>query len=67
MLTSLVPIFNGKGDPLDPNSYREIVLLEHTFELYEKMLDGRLHEMIDIDKYSMGLYKGKRLLILCLF
>ena len=50
MLTSLVPIFNGKGDPLDPNSYREIVLLEHAFELDEKMLDGRLHEMVDIDK-----------------
>ena len=65
MLTSLVPIFNGKGDPLDPNSYREIVLLEHAFELYEKMLDGRLHEILI--KYSMGLYKGKRLLILCLF
>ena len=23
ILSSLVPIFKGKGDPLDPNSYRE--------------------------------------------
>ena len=27
MLSSLVPIFEGKVDPLNPNSYREIKLL----------------------------------------
>ena len=40
MLTSLVPIFKGKGDPLNPNSYRRINVLEHAFKLYEKILDG---------------------------
>ena len=29
MLSSLVSIFKGKGDPLNPNSYRGIKLLEH--------------------------------------
>ena len=33
MLSSLVPIFKGKGDPLNPNSYRGIKLLEHAFKL----------------------------------
>ena len=36
MLSSLVPIFKGKRDPLNPNSYRGIKLLEHAFKLYEK-------------------------------
>ena len=26
MLNSLVPIFKGKGDPLDPNCYRNMLL-----------------------------------------
>ena len=50
MLSSLVPIFKGKGDPLNPNSYRGIKLLEYAFKLYEKVLDGRLREVVDMDK-----------------
>ena len=49
MLSSLVPIFKGEGDPLNPNSYRGIKLLEHAFKLYE-VLDGCLREVVDIDK-----------------
>ena len=50
MLSSLVPIFKGKGDSFNPNSYRGINLLEHVFKLYENVLDGRLCEVVDIDK-----------------
>ena len=50
MLSSIVPIFKGKRDPLNPNSYRGIKLLEHAFKLYEKILDERLREVVDIDK-----------------
>ena len=32
-LSSLVPIFKGKGDPLIPNCYRGIKLSKHAFEL----------------------------------
>ena len=40
MLSSLVPIFKGKGNPINPNSYRGIKILEHAFKLYKKVLDG---------------------------
>ena len=43
-----------KGDPLNPNSYRGIKLLEHAFKLYEKIFDGRLPEVVDIDKMQYG-------------
>ena len=59
MLSSLVPIFKGKGDPLNPNSYKGIKLLEHAFKLYEKILDGRLHEVVDIDKMQYGFMPGR--------
>ena len=45
MLRSLVPIYKGKRDPLNRNSYRAIKLLEHAFKLYEKVLDGRLKKL----------------------
>ena len=49
MLGLLVPIFQGKMDPLNPNSYSVIKLLEHAFKLYE-VLDEPLREVVDIDK-----------------
>ena len=49
MLSLLVPIFLGKMDPLNPNSYSVIKLLEHAFKLYE-VLDEPLREVVDIDK-----------------
>ena len=48
MLSLLVPIFKGKGDSLNPNSYRGTKLLEHAFKLYENILDLRLREVVDI-------------------
>ena len=59
MLNPLVPMFKGKGDPLNPNSYREIKLLEHAFELYE-ILDGCLHEAVDTDKVEYGFIPERR-------
>ena len=59
MLSSLVPLFKGKGDPLNPNSYRGIKLLEHAFKLYEKILDGCLREVVDIDKMQYGFMSGR--------
>ena len=55
MLILLVLIFKGKGDPLNPNSYRGMKLLEHAFKLYEKVSDGRLREVVDNDKTQYGL------------
>ena len=59
MLSSLVPIVKEKGDPLNPNSYRGIKLLEHAFKLYEKILDGHLCEVVDIDKMQYGFMPGR--------
>ena len=60
MLSLLAAIFKGKGDRLNPNSYREIKLLDHAFELYEKVLDEHVHEVADIvDKMQYGFMSGK--------
>ena len=67
MLSLLVAIFKGKGDSLNANSYKGTKLLEHVFTLYEKILDGCLREVVDINKMQYGLFEGEGLLILCLF
>ena len=59
MLSSSVPIFKGKGDPLNTNSCRGIKLLEHAFKLYEKILDGHLRELVDIDNMQYGFMPGR--------
>ena len=58
MLSLLVPIFKGKGDPLNPNSYRGIKL-EHAIKLYKKILDGHLHKVVNIDKMQYGFIPGR--------
>ena len=59
MLSSFVPIFKGKEDALNANSYRGIKLLENAFKLYEKVFNGRLREVVDIDKMQYGFMPGR--------
>ena len=59
ILSSLVPNFKEKGDPLNPNSYRGINLLKHAFKLYEKVFNDRLLEVVDIDKMQYGFMPGR--------
>ena len=56
VLSSLVPIFKGKGDPLNPNSCRG---MEDAFKLYEKILYGHLCEVLDTDKMQYGFMQGR--------
>ena len=44
----LVPIFKGKVDVRNCNSYREVKLLEHALKIVERVLE-RLRELVNID------------------
>ena len=55
MLSYLVQIFKGKGDPLNPNSYKGIKLFEHAFKLLE-ILDGPFRQVVEIDKKAVWAY-----------
>ena len=46
-------------DPLNPNTYRRIKLLEHAFKLFKKILDGCFCEVVDIYKMQYGFMPGK--------
>ena len=33
--------------------------MDHAFELYEKVLDGHVHEVVDIDRMQYGFMSGR--------
>ena len=54
-----IPVFKGKGDALLCGKYRGVRLLEHGMKLWEKILERRLKEVIEIDENQFGFQQGK--------
>ena len=57
--STLVPIFKGKGDPMECGSYRGIKLLEHAMKVVERVLEQRLRGMVKVDEMQFGFSPGK--------
>jgi len=51
----VLPIYKGKGDPMECGSYRGIKLFEHAM----KLVENRIWQQIDIDDMQFGFMKGK--------
>ena len=54
-----IPIFKGKGDPLQCDKYRGLRLLEHSMKVWERVLDRRLKEVVSIGSNQFGFAAGK--------
>ena len=54
-----IPIFKGKGDPLQCDKYRGLRLLEHSMKVWERILDRRLKEVVNISSNQFGFTVGK--------
>jgi len=55
----VLPIYKGKGDPMECGSYRGIKLLEHATKVAERILQHRIRQEIVIDDMQFGFMKGK--------
>ena len=55
----LIPVYKGKGDPLECGSYRGIKLLEHAMKVVERVLEKRIREQAVIDNMQFGFMPGK--------
>ena len=55
----LVPIFKGKGDVRNCNTYRGVKLLEHAMKIVEKVLERRIRELVNIDSMQLGFMTGR--------
>ena len=58
-LSTLIPIFKGKGDPMECGSYRAVKLLEHGMKVLEGVLEKRLRQKVKIDDMQLGFVPGK--------
>ncbi|XP_065321958.1 uncharacterized protein LOC135929348 [Gordionus sp. m RMFG-2023] len=55
----LVPIFKNKGYPHNCQNYRGIKLMSHSLKLYEKILEKRLRDIIEIGETQFGFIPGR--------
>jgi len=55
----VLPIYKGKGDPMECGSYRGIKLPEHATKVVERIFEHRIRQQIVIDDMQFGFMKGK--------
>jgi len=56
----LLPVFKGKGDPMECGSYRAKKLLEYVMKVIERVFERRIREKVKIDAMQFGFMPGKR-------
>ena len=49
----LLPVFKGKGDPMECGSYRAIKLLQHAMKVIERVFERRIREKVKIDALTV--------------
>ena len=58
-LSTVVPIFKGKGDAMSCDAYRGVKLLEHAMKIVERVLEKRIRKLVEIDEMQFGFMPGK--------
>jgi len=54
-----LPIYKGKGNPMECGSYRGIKLLEHAMKVVERIFEHRIRQQIETDDMQFSFMKGK--------
>jgi len=55
----ILPIYKGKGDPIESGSYRGIKLLEHAMKVVKRIFKDRIRQQIDTDDMQFRFMKGE--------
>ena len=55
----ILPIYKGKGDPVECGSNSQIKLLEHAMKVVERIFEHRIRQQIEVDDVQFGFMKGK--------
>ena len=56
----VLPIYKGKGDPMECGSYRGIRLLEHAMKVVERIFEHKIRQQIEIDFMQFVFMKDKQ-------
>ena len=55
----LIPIYKNKGDAQCCGNYRGIKLMSHTMKIWERIIETRLRDRVEISKQQYGFMPGK--------
>ena len=55
----LIPIYKNKRDAQCCENYREIKLMSHTMKVWERIIETRLRDRVEITKHQYGFIPGK--------
>ena len=55
----VLPVYKGKGNPMECGSYRGIKFLVHAMEVVERIFEHRIRQQIEIDDMQFEFMKGK--------
>ena len=55
----LIPIYKNKGDAQCCGNYRGIKLMSHTMKVWERIIEARLRNSVEISKQQYGFMPGK--------
>ena len=55
----LVPLYKGKGDIKECGNYRGIKLMSHTMKLWERVIEARLRNEVNIAEQQFGFMPGR--------
>ena len=55
----IVPIFEEKGNVMSCGSYNAAKLLKHALKIVERVLERRIHTLINLNKMQFGFMPGK--------
>ena len=55
----LIPIYKNKGDAQCCGNYRGIKLMSHTMKIWERIIEARLRNRVEISKQQYEFMQGK--------
>ena len=55
----LIPIYKNKGDALCCGNYRGIKLMNHIMKVWDRIIEARLRDRVEISKQQYGFIPGK--------
>ena len=56
----LITIYKNKGDAQGCGNYRGTNLITHTMKIWEKIIEARLKDIVEISKQQYGFMPGRR-------
>ena len=55
----MTPLYKGKGNMTECTNYRGIKLMCHGIKLYDRLVEDRLRQVIEISSTQYGFQQGK--------